>query len=219
MRIILGLIVSIAWLAAVAFYVDQYVGVENLLGFLPTEIAVFAGAVVLPLVLVWVAAGAFEQAATQRRSAAVLRDLVANQAQAAAAQLRAAHCLTLLRSAELIERELGTIARRVAEYLPAPKEPKEKTATNGGAPPDDVDAAFAALLDPARRGTPKALRALLDKRTAGRSLMIRYCDAFEALVSDCDACDINGRLRQHYERSVMGEVYRLFGEALDRKPA
>ncbi len=219
MRIVLGLIVSVAWLAAVGFYIDQYVGVENLLGLLPTEIAVIAGAVALPTMLVWVAAGAFEQAAAQRKSASVLRDLVENQAQAAAAQLRAAHCLTLLRSAELIERELGTIVRRIAEYLPAPKEPKDKTAAGAAAPTDEVDAAFAALLDPARRGTPKALRALLDKRAAGRSLMIRYCDAFEALVSDCDACDAEGRLRRHYERSVMGEVYRLFGEALDRKPA
>lgn len=213
MRIVLGLIVSIAWLAAVAFYVVQYVGIENALGFLPTEIALFAAAAVLPVVLVWVAAGAFQQAAAARRTGAVLRRLVENQSQAAAAQLRAARCLALLRSAELIERELGAIARRIAALLPPAKEGA------GRNEPDDVEAAFEALLDPARRGPPKAFRALIDKRATGRSLVIRYCDAFEALIGDCDLCDEDGKLRAHYERSVMGEAYRIFCEVLDRKPA
>ncbi len=215
MRIVLGLIVSIAWLAAVAFYVIEYVGIENALGFLPTEIALFVTAAALPVVLVWVAAGAFQQAAAARRTGAVLRTLVENQSQAAAAQLRAARCLTFLRSAELIERELGAIARRIAAFLP----PAKEGANAGRTEPDDVEAAFEALLDPSRRGPPKAFRALIDKRAAGRSLAIRYCDAFEALLGDCDLCDEDGKLRAHYERSVMGEAYRILCEALDRKSA
>ena len=56
---LLGLLLTALWLGLAAWYVGAYVGFDNLLMFMPHEIAEFIGGLMLPVVFMWLVLGYF----------------------------------------------------------------------------------------------------------------------------------------------------------------
>ncbi len=117
LRVILGLILTFAWLAAGAYYISEYVGWVKLTTFELNELGDFLAGFLSPLFFFWLVIGYFQQGEELRQNTEALRQQsqelkrAAEQAELQARAISAnelhARRDTFLRVADLTTEELG----------------------------------------------------------------------------------------------------------------
>ena len=70
---IAGMVLTVGWLAPVIFYIDQYMGWENLPHLQPYELAAMAAGVTTPIALLWMVIALFERGRQTRHESEALR--------------------------------------------------------------------------------------------------------------------------------------------------
>ncbi|MGY9003216.1 MAG: hypothetical protein ACKVIF_08530, partial [Rhodospirillales bacterium] len=70
---IAGVMLTLGWLGPVIFYIDQYMGWENLLHLQPYELAAMAAGVTTPIALLWMVVALFERGREMRHESEALR--------------------------------------------------------------------------------------------------------------------------------------------------
>ncbi|MFQ5785773.1 MAG: hypothetical protein ACE5H8_13260 [Alphaproteobacteria bacterium] len=215
MRIFIGLALTALWLGATAFYLYRFVGIENLVLLMPTELAEIVIGIALPAVFLWLIIGSLQQAAALRRNNAALARLTESQTAALTMNDFHARRAAFLGLAATLDRELERLAREIVALL---SEAKGKDGTGARHQPDDGENGYRAILAAAAdAGNP--LKTLVADSPKGNRLLERYCETFEMLLAESTSCDDEGRLRQLYESAAMGEVYAVFRRRLEREPA
>ncbi len=224
LRVILGLVLTLAWLAAGAYYIFGYVGWEKLTTYEINELGDFLAGFLAPLFFFWLVIGYFQQGEELRQNTAALHqqyeelkraaEQAENQAKAISANELHARRDTFLRVAELTIEELNAIAMDLLSRtasLAASKVVRQRFFQGDkNAFAEQLSSAF---IQGRHTGTLETLRKFIDWPTP----VIRFCEKFERLMAQAADCDPDGHLKEHFENSAFGRLYILMAQVRDRE--
>lgn len=232
-RIVLGLALTIVWLALTLAYIGAGVGWRAFLALPPSEIGSALEGFVSPLAFLWLVLGLFLQQSElgqNSRALAVQSEALQKSAEQAEIQSRAIHANelharqdTFVDLVRLVNRQLGVISGLL--YL------SSQTVNSGGAVPPEKIAEFWTQLgagdsDVFMRGLLGASAVLPPQQSFDLffSTPVRtrhseaYIAAFARLLRAAEPCDPDGLIRDAILGDGSGRLYQLMTRLRDNPP-